>query len=69
MKTRLLACALALVPFLAQDEAPKQPTGPVVGAPAPSLRLNNQVGQAVSVGGKSPTWSVLFFYPKAGTPG
>jgi len=69
MKIQLLACALALAPFLAQDAAPKQPAGSEVGAPAPSLCLNNQFGRAVSVGGKSPTWSVLFFYPKAGTPG
>ena len=69
MKIQLLACALALAPFLAQDAHPKEPAGPEVGSPAPALRLNNQLGRAVSVGGKSPTWSVLFFYPKAGTPG
>ena len=69
MKTRLLACALALVSLVPQDGAPKGPPGPAVGDPAPSLRLNNQVGRAVSVGGESSTWTVLVFYPKAGTPG
>lgn len=43
---------------------------PAVGQPAPSVRLSDETGKTVDLSeyrGKSPV--VLFFYPKADTPG
>lgn len=42
---------------------------PEVGKSAPALRLNDQTGKIVMLGGKTKNWSVLAFYPKAMTPG
>ena len=55
----------ALVAFGAaqKDESPK------VGDAAPTFRLNDQQGRAVSIGGESETWTVVAFFPKAMTPG
>ena len=53
----------------AQDPATRSAIGPQVGQPAPAFRLNDHTGTAVHVGGKSKTWTVLAFYPKAATPG
>lgn len=66
----LAAPLLALTPFLAlQDPGRARERGPEVGAPAPRFRLNDHSGRAVRVGGKSRTWTVVAFYPKAATPG
>ncbi|MEM7204401.1 MAG: hypothetical protein AAF628_29345 [Planctomycetota bacterium] len=55
------------------DAAPKpaDPAAPAleIGQPAPAVRLNDQNGNAVEVGGERETWTVLAFYPKASTPG
>ena len=59
-----LAATLAVSPL--QDSAPK---GPEVGKPAPTFRLNDQDGKAVSIGSASEAWRVVAFYPKAKTPG
>lgn len=40
-----------------------------IGDTAPALRLNDDHGEAVTLGGERETWTVLAFYPKALTPG
>lgn len=41
-----------------------------VGAKAPGFRLKSQDGQEVSLAARQGQgWTVLYFYPKAGTPG
>lgn len=42
---------------------------PVVGEPAPVVTVKDHDGKDVTVGGKSKTWTVLAFYPKALTGG
>ena len=46
-------------------------TAPTVGKKAPRFKLNDHLGKIVRIGGRSrsKTWTVLAFYPKAGTPG
>jgi peroxiredoxin Q/BCP len=67
----LVAFASLLTAFLQDDpkSAGKAPAMPVVGQPAPLLRLNDHTGKIATVGGKRERWSVLAFYPKASTPG
>lgn len=71
MKTAILSTAFALTLALvaSQEEAPPKPTPLVVGAEAPLFQLNDHSGKTVRVGGKSKSWTVLAFYPKALTPG
>lgn len=77
MRIKLLAAALLLTPFALhpalqdapQDGKAKAAEAPVVGQPAPAIRLNDDTGTAVAVGGKGERWTVLAFYPKAATPG
>lgn len=69
-----MLAALAVTPIVEpslQDPAtkPEAKAGPQVGQPAPTGRLNDHEGHAVTVGGKSDKWTVLAFYPKAATPG
>ncbi len=41
-----------------------------IGIPAPLFSLKNQDGQLISLeNNKGKTWTVVYFYPKAGTPG
>ena len=68
MRAFLLLTA-AFAPLLLQDEAKQAPTPPRAGAQAPAFRLNDHTGKAVTVGGKSESWTVLAFFPKAATPG
>ena len=42
---------------------------PAIGKPAPVFTVKDHDGKDVTVGGKSETWTVLAFYPKAMTPG
>ena len=42
---------------------------PEVGKPAPVFTVKDHEGKDVTVGGKSKTWTVLAFYPKALTGG
>lgn len=70
MKLPLLALGLATAALalpIRQDRPAE--TGPVVGKPAPTFRLNDHTGAAVNIGGESETWTVMAFYPKAATPG
>ena len=67
MKTVLLAASLAASWLVLQ--APSTSTGPEIGKPAPSFRLNDQEGVAPPVRGKGEHWTVLAFYPKAMTSG
>ncbi|MDP6929665.1 MAG: redoxin domain-containing protein [Planctomycetota bacterium] len=73
MRVELLSLALLFIPLAMQDPAPAPPKTtvgqPKVGQAAPKFRLNDHGGAAVKVGGKSKTWTVLAFYPKAATPG
>ncbi len=70
MRLQFLALALALTPFVPQDDAKREaPSMPEVGKPAPAFRLNDHAGEAVGIGRKSDTWTVLAFFPKAATPG
>lgn len=69
MKRLTLAAALLLSLVMSQDTNPTPPPALEVGAIAPALRLNDERGQAVSLGGERETWTVLAFYPKALTPG
>ena len=66
----LAPLALAGTMFLLPGQDTKKDTGPVVGKPAPTFRLNDHEGKAVSVGANDDAlWTVLAFYPKAATPG
>ncbi len=69
MKSLLLASSLALLPFLSlvQDRQDNKPL--TLEEPAPAFALNDHHGKKVSVGGEVDHWTVLAFYPKAGTPG
>ena len=42
---------------------------PKLGQPAPVFTVESHEGEKVTVGGKSKTWTVLAFYPKALTGG
>ncbi len=72
MRLEFLALAL-LAPFSQMDLSAQveasSPVVPVVGKAAPTLRLNDHTGKAVRIGGESETWTVLAFYPRAGTAG
>ena len=58
---------VVLVAAVALQDAPKIPA---VGEKAPTFRLNDQTGSAVSVGANEDgAWSIVAFYPKAATPG
>ena len=65
---------LQLLPLVAllsvvQDPSPKKPMMPRTDVAAPTLRLNDQAGRIVELGGKRENWTVLAFFPKAATPG
>ena len=62
----LVASASLALPLF-QDR--KEPSGPVVGKQTPTIRLNDEKGLAVSLGGEADHWTVLAFYPMAATPG
>lgn len=68
LKSIVLVSA-ATLPLLIQGQDAKDATmGAKVGAPAPTIRLNNTDGIPVQVA--SPDrWSLLAFFPKAATPG
>ena len=53
----------------AQGTSPGSPPPPQVGDAIPALRLNDDHGDAIALGGERETWTVLAFYPKALTPG
>jgi len=55
--------ALLAVAFAAQADSPG------VGAPAPAFKLQDQNNQWHELGDYKGRWVVLFFYPKADTPG
>jgi hypothetical protein len=60
----VLPCA-ALLQEPAQDKQPRA----VVGAAAPTARLNDHAGKLATLGGTSERWTIMAFYPKAATPG
>ncbi len=44
-------------------------TAPAVGSVAPAFRLQDQNDQWISLADQQGHWTVLYFYPKDGTPG
>ena len=69
MKFLALVTMAGLLTLFAQDAGKQAPKLPVVGQPAPPVRLNDHTGKIAMLGGKTKNWSVLAFYPKAMTPG
>jgi peroxiredoxin Q/BCP len=66
MKTLLLKTSLALSAFVI---ASLSFAAPATGDAAPDFRLQDQNNQWHSLGDYSGQWVVLYFYPKADTPG
>ena len=67
-KTLLSLAVLASATFLPQQGSADK--GPVVGKPAPTIRLNDHDGKAVQIRANDEgRWTVLAFFPKAATPG
>jgi hypothetical protein len=60
--------SVALVLFCSSLPAQGDPL-PAVGKPAPVVQVEDHLGKPVTIGGKSDTWTVLAFYPKAMTGG
>ena len=69
MKLTSLALALTFALAAVQSTDDTAPHPLQVGDPAPLLRLNDEHGDALALGGERETWTVLAFYPKALTPG
>ena len=67
MRSSILAAVL--IGFVLGVQETPAPAGPEIGKPAPQIRLNDQNGKALTVGGKCEQWTALAFYPKAATPG
>ena len=68
MKTTALAVALTalLAPLAAAKDAPA-PLKP--GDAAPQFTATDDSGKAFSLESRRGSWTVLYFYPKSGTPG
>jgi hypothetical protein len=69
MRTQAFVLALLLAPLAAQDQGTEPPAMPEVGKAAPVIRLNDHTGTVKQVGGEAELWTVLAFYPRAGTRG
>ena len=70
--TAAVACLAALAasqPSAAADPVAAPQGAPVVGQPAPKVRLQNQNGKWVNLDDHKGKWVVLYFYPKDNTPG
>jgi len=65
MRTTTLAATLLSL-FLAVTASAAEPE---VGEPAPLFTAKTQDGSEFSLESRKGQWTVLFFYPKAGTPG
>lgn len=59
----LAALFSILVPFIAQAASLK------VGDPAPLFKVKTQEGKEFDLATRKGSWTVLYFYPKASTPG
>lgn len=60
---RVILCLVALSACAASSSPP------VVGAPAPALKGELHDGTSFDLAAKKGQWTVLYFYPKDGTPG
>jgi peroxiredoxin Q/BCP len=61
-----LNCFFSWLPFVASVEADRLK----IGQPAPQFQLKAQDGSEISLSSQQGHgWTVLYFYPKAGTPG
>lgn len=60
---------LAVTMALTFSVAAKAVTDPLVGTKAPSFQLKNHDGKEFSLDSRKGKWTVLYFYPKAETPG
>jgi len=69
MKTLALVTLAALLTLSVQDASKSAAKMPEVGKPTPAVRLNDNTGKIITLGGKTQNWSVLAFYPKAMTSG
>lgn len=66
MRSTLLALTLlAFLPFAASGSAAELQAGD----PAPAFTAKTQDGSEFSLVSRKGQWTVLYFYPKAGTPG
>ena len=69
---QMLIQSLVLIFVLGSSQDPPAPEKAeelAVGSTAPSLRLNDQTGNATKLFDDKDRWTVLAFYPKAATPG
>jgi peroxiredoxin Q/BCP len=64
MKSFLLASSLSFAFATAAQAADLK-----VGDTAPTFSAKNQDGQSFDLASRKGQWTVLYFYPKAGTPG
>lgn len=64
---KFTAALLASLTLLAFSQAAS--TAPAVGSAAPAFRLQDQNDRWVSLADQKGHWTVLYFYPKDGTPG
>jgi hypothetical protein len=67
----LSSLLLAVLPCAALLQQPAQDAPPraVVGAAAPTCRLNDHTGKIAALGGASERGTIMAFFPKAATPG
>lgn len=65
MHIQILAAILLVATALQSQGDPF----PHIGKPAPVFTVKDHDGAEVTIGGKSETWTVLAFYPKALTGG
>lgn len=65
LRLQTLAFLFATAPALQAQENPL----PTIGEAAPTFTVKDHTGADTTVGGKSDTWTVLAFYPKALTGG
>jgi len=66
MKTTLIICAAAFTLFFSKVA---KASGPSVGEKAPLFKTQKHDGTEFDLSSRKGKWTVLFFYPKAGTPG
>ncbi|MEY2987171.1 MAG: hypothetical protein RJB13_692 [Pseudomonadota bacterium] len=70
LKTFFSSTALSAVAAFSIVSLPATAKPLKVGDQAPSVQLKNQNGETFSLqSNKGKSWTILYFYPKAGTPG
>ncbi len=72
MKTKLiknLFSAASVVTTSIMTSFSAMAAEPAIGSPAPQFKVKNQAGQEFDLSSRKGQWTVLYFYPKADTPG